>query len=573
MSQQTNFAEFIRKETYARFLCALVNEGLLEFSQNKLSDDKILYSNNQVGDVSFTVHGRTPFGPLFKEDITAIVCLRFYPALLSKNVASGQWTEDNWALILYKLQNSVENFEHILHNKVFADKDVLGEWKACKDSISFEAFVFGGHSFHPFHKMRYPVGDVDLLPDYYEYERGTPIELCVIETPVAMEVFGKWHEWCENALKIKNVPSKNSNVCIVHPMQLRVLRSLNIDFSVLTTAKIAAIPQCSIRTMTLVGGGGDTQMCDIKLSIALQTTSSIRGVSRFAIHNGVALRPWLQRVSNETVLFLQKISSFGSIFDFQYEVASCGLSHEHFGNGSKMLGCIIREHGIALKSDVNVRQIPVTFLMDKSPFVHELNICRYAAQSGNEISFYEAFIKTFIETFVYVLVRWQCALECHCQNTYLVVSVDAFNVPVEILGFVYKDFGGIKVFHDQIAPFVLAESPILSQNKHEIVDCFMHDFLQLLLILYKNEILQKLSPSFVKSAIQSVIHQLNLEPEADGEILQIFTAKVSEPTYQSKQFLKMELGKSEKKDFYGPLSNFLFESAKAAASNDVIVDE
>ena len=295
----------------------------------------------------------------------------------------------------------------------------------------------------------------------------------------------------------------------------------------ITNKTIKTRPQCSLRTVTPID---KNKNFDVKLSVSLQTTSSMRTISKYAIHNGFSLMNDFKKIEKEINNFLSQNKL--PYFEILFEIASAGMKDaEH----PEMFACILREHQYF---STQKKYIPVAYLADQ-----ETNLKSELSESN-----IKKFVRVHIYSFLYALLINCMVLECHCQNIFSILSNDA-----QVIGLCYKDFGGMMLLESKWSHLLLEGSLIQTNDIQFLVDCFFHDFMSLLILIMKTKCVEGFQ-SFVVNEITMCLEQIVRMGVAHPNILKCFLKCITSDRIKMKALTKMAMN-TKKETFFFEFKN------------------
>ena len=341
----------------------------------------------------------------------------------------------------------------------------------------------------------------------------------------------------------------------MHPVQQAILKDSALSWM---PGCIKSAALCNLRTLSCLP---ESMNYDLKLPISLQMTSSIRHLSKYAIHNGPRLSSWMAaEVAGETDTFVRKHLNLS--FRLMGEVGGCFYS--------KQVSCLIRH--VPSLPDGQVF-IPIAFLLDYHPSSKGGLSCHPYIQDEHMLDNQEGclqenihrilgeqevknYVQLFTWSFLFVLIRFECALECHCQNVCIV-----FDRPHQtIAGLAYRDFGAVRLLAGKGRELGLLEkSPIVAGSEGDLLDHFEHAFISQLVVVKRQCWNFGSFQSFTREAIAQAMNTIERsESSINKRLLEQFRKRISSPTSTMKSLVK---NFTEGEEFFHSVPNILYEPA------------
>jgi siderophore synthetase component len=347
-------------------------------------------------------------------------------------------------------------------------------------SLYFEQFSQSGHPYHPCHKTRLGFSDEELKKYSPEYAPIVSLYLAAIHVNAAhlentsatkIKQFFKFHwprefsEWEEATFFAADyVPT------FIHPWQKENMDACftdNKDIIVFENITVAAQPTLSFRTMDIKTEHGHVYC---KLPVAIQATSAVRTVSPASVQNG-------PRISNLLVKIFENEPSISDHLRMLKETFGLHVNNVD-DTKAKQLSMIMRDHASIATND-NERAIVMAALFETTPTTQLPLLFELMSTKLDDLwGFLASYFLKAINAFLGLYLLYGIALECHQQNTLLLLKD---NMPE---GFIIRDFGGVRIHLPRlnqrgydISPY--PNSATFSTDRREVRNKLIHTLYQI----------------------------------------------------------------------------------------------
>ncbi|GBB83366.1 hypothetical protein RclHR1_01010007 [Rhizophagus clarus] len=330
-------------------------------------------------------------------------------------------------------------------------------------SVEWEQSLLEGHAFHPMHKSRYAVFPIrEILPGTYDFMN--PL-IRFVEIPLdKMVIRGSFKDAIEKIIKLMASPPPSSNNTIllpVHELQIPNIESRFPFVNILPEKySIKAKSQASLRTIVIPNLVDIT----IKLPLGIKVTSALRTITPWTAYSGTALGK-----------IFDKLEIDRNLLKVCKEIASVYPIEEDF-NIAKHLTCIVREDYNELNSD-GERVIICATLIERDEFGKSVVEKIWNLDTEQKrIDFFDRFVSILFKAFLPPAIVNGFSFEAHPQN--VLARFDSKSG--EIVGFVVRDYGGIKHHQDILFETtgeradVLKDNCTEAKNLQEVYDVLYH---------------------------------------------------------------------------------------------------
>ncbi|WP_204366049.1 IucA/IucC family protein [Haloarcula argentinensis] len=345
------------------------------------------------------------------------------------------------------------------------DSDTAFLRAATDPILRSERLITEGHPLHPGAKLRQGfcssevvsyASEYDGVPEIRfvavtnEYSSGVTTEGGLTLSERLYELVSGLRDAVADAVTDAGHDPESMTVLPVHPWQYR--HELPERYGrELDRGVIVAIPDCalpaaatvSLRTLVPQGTKRSTPP-HLKLSLGIQTTSSIRTITPQTVHNGPRITDVLDRVLDD--------GQFKSLRGLPETAGACfhdpggphtdGQSHDR----AKHLSALVRHNPLKYVDD---GKLPVTgaALLSRGPLEDRPLIDVLAPDGGPDMtaSFLRRYAETIVPDALRLLVAYGIGLEAHLQNC-IIVFDDGF--PDEVF---IRDYGGLRICRDRLA--------------------------------------------------------------------------------------------------------------------------
>jgi len=309
-------------------------------------------------------------------------------------------------------------------------------------AIEWEQAIVEGHPSHPLHRTKLGLSPAQVVAWSSEYAARLPVRFVALpraNVVVVNDYEARLAAWLPSET-VAATPADHV-VIPVHPGQLDKIR-LVAPTAVVLPGSQDVDAQTSVRSVHPVAQPG----FDLKLSLAIHTTSAVRTISPQSVHNGSRVVAALRPIVPSTLVLID-------------EPAAAALKHEDDAV-AKHLACILRDDptsnlakGERLIVAGSLNETDRSIAKAATPLV----ISAFGLDTrAKRLAFLDEYVRVFLDTFVPPLRDHGVAFEAHGQN--VLVRVDAATGSVK--GFAVRDFGGVKIHQATFAATSPDRKPI-----------------------------------------------------------------------------------------------------------------
>ncbi|CAB4374654.1 unnamed protein product [Rhizophagus irregularis] len=388
------------------------------------------------------------------EEISAVELMRIFGVWMNlENDISNQLIAEINSSVQYQ-EITYKNYKHQLSLNF-------------SSSVEWEQSLLEGHAFHPMHKARHAISPIqEILPGSYDFMN--PL-IRFIEVPLdKMVIRGSYEKTIEKITKLLPSPppsSKNTILIPVHELQIPNIES-KFPFANILPEKysIKAKSQASLRTVVIP----ELNDIAIKLPLGIKVTSALRTVTPWSTHSGPALGSIIDKLEIDRNL-LKVCKEFAGVYSIEkdFDIA-------------KHSTCIIREDFNELNSD-GERVIICAALVERDEFGKSVVEKVWNLDTEQKrIDFFDRFVSILFKAFLPPVFVNGFSFEAHLQN--VLARFDSKSG--ELVGFVVRDFGGIKHHQDTLFESIGERVDVLEESFTEA-----KDFPEVYKILYHTLIL------------------------------------------------------------------------------------
>ncbi|KAK9763130.1 hypothetical protein K7432_010482 [Basidiobolus ranarum] len=431
------------------------------------------------------------------------------PCILLRQI--GQWRNIEASLIesiCGELLSSVEHTEH-----AYRARKPAPTWES--SSIEWEQSIIEGHATHPMHKARFAVPPLPPLPS--EADLSTP-DICFVAVPrQKVMIRGDFEKLIQPALSLMSEEDRqlyDSRECVILPVHEIQLPNVfdKFPFAKLLSIRQPAKALAALRTVSLDA----LSNLNLKLSIGIKVSSSMRTITPWTTYLGPALRPVIDRVVKDKQIL--KIAD---------ELASAVIRHDDT-DIAKHLSCIVRQDTDLVLDGAHEKAIVCCSLVERDADGESYVVKTFELNTHQKrLRFFQKYAEIYLQCFVNPVVHHGFTFEAHGQN--VIARFDAETR--ELVGFIVRDFGGIKVHQETLKKTigmsmdVLPNGCVEAENLedvyhvafHTMFNCHIHRLIRALDLHYSGEgwsivreVLNQLIPQ------ESLLHRVWLEtPEVD----------------------------------------------------------
>ncbi|KAI9137622.1 IucC family-domain-containing protein [Paraphysoderma sedebokerense] len=396
------------------------------------------------------------------------------------------WNHEMSEKIATELQSSVENQAELYRFRNMEPTIESSSWE-------WEQSLIEGHGSHPMHRTRLPMHPLlpTDIPKTLAYH--TFIRFCILPSS-SVHAHGTYlthiHPHLIKTLKI-DLPQTHI-LLPYHSTQQKPIQSLceflNIQFYTLQN-QIPALPQASLRTVSPISDV--LKGYHLKLSLSVVTTSALRTISHYSVHNGPIISELAEKViqycssrsvdfvismaNSESAVFTKSVATTKPL-KVTKEIASVGiLPTPIVGEQVKVAGCIFRTdpefQGVTFDQQLvknerieGEQNIVCAALVERAVGVEgmDTDAARVVNLFGldtveKKLEFLECYATHLLNAIIPPLLHCGFAFESHSQNMILRVAptsslssdTPSFN-GYSILGFIVRDFGGVRIHRSTV---------------------------------------------------------------------------------------------------------------------------
>ncbi|GET03085.1 hypothetical protein RCL_jg8271.t1 [Rhizophagus clarus] len=341
-----------------------------------------------------------------------------------------------------------EEIDGSVRNQEIDYKNYKHQLSLTSSSIEWEQGLLESHAFHPMHKTRRAIPPIqEIVPGTYDFMN--PL-IRFVEVPLdKMVIRGSFKETIERITKLMESPPPSSDNTIlipVHELQIPNIESKFPSVNILPEKySIRAKGQSALRTFVIP----DLNDIAIKVSLGIKITSVLRTVQPWTVHSGIALENILDKIEIDRNL-LKVSKEFAGAYPIEKDF-----------NIASHLTCIIRDE---INSD-SERVIVCAALVERDEFgksvlekVWNLNT------EQKRIDFFDRFISILFKVFLPPVFVNGFTFEAHLQN--VLARFDSKSG--ELVGFVVRDFGGIRLHQDTLFESIGEKADVLKESYTEV---------------------------------------------------------------------------------------------------------
>ncbi|KAJ7164010.1 IucC family-domain-containing protein [Mycena crocata] len=311
-------------------------------------------------------------------------------------------------------------------------------------SIDWEQSIVEGHPTHPMHKTRMFLPPIhDVVPGSYDlYHTKLRFVAVARENLKITNDFEKYTApliAAASAAAGEELPVPADFVVVpVHELQTAHIQAKFPDAVVFPPKfYLPILGQQSIRSVVVPNAYHELSL---KLGVGIKLTSAVRTISPASAYLG-------PRFSAQVV---PALTMDRNIITVARELASVVHTHPE-GEIAKHCAAIIREAHENTSEERGERLIVCTSLVEKGHAGeggHLYAVIRVFELDTEEkrVAWFDKFVKLFFEAFLPPVLHNGVAFECHPQN-----CVARFDLKTkELLGFIIRDFGGLRVHRESL---------------------------------------------------------------------------------------------------------------------------
>ncbi|KAF0558613.1 IucC family-domain-containing protein [Gigaspora margarita] len=317
-------------------------------------------------------------------------------------------------------------------------------------SIEWEQSLIEGHALHPMHKSRFALPPIsEIFPGTYDFRKPT---IRFVEVPRDKTYLrGRWEENLNRLLDVmeqRPTCSPNSVLFPVHELQLPNIKEkfsyvkiLPIEYS------IEAYSQASLRTLVVP----DVPGLAFKLSLGITVSSALRTITPWTTHTGPELIPIFKKLYiNKEILKISNAVASATVNEQNYDIA-------------RHLSCIVREDFNA--SSENVIICAGLTERDENGISVVEKVWRLDTEE-KRVKFLRRYSWFLFNAFLPPALHNGLSFEAHSQN----VLARFDSASGQLIGFVVRDFGGIKYHQDTLFASTGLRANMLKDNVTDAKD-------------------------------------------------------------------------------------------------------
>ncbi|ORX84409.1 hypothetical protein K493DRAFT_320108 [Basidiobolus meristosporus CBS 931.73] len=390
------------------------------------------------------------------------------------------------------------------------------------------------------HKARFAVRP--LPPLSWEADLSAP-NICFVAVPRQRVIIrGEFERLIKPALSAMteedhSLYDPEEDVIIpVHELQLPNVFD-KFPFAKLLSIRQPAKALAALRTVFLDA----LPKLNLKLSIGIKVSSSMRTITPWTTYLGPTLRPVIDQVIEDKQIL--KIAD---------ELASVVIRHDDT-DIAKHLSCIVRQDTDSLLEGTNEKAIICCSLVERDADGQSYVIKVFDLDTHEKrLEFFRSYAELYLRCFVRPVVQHGFSFEAHGQN--VIARFDS--ITRKLVGFIVRDFGGIKVHQETLEKStgmrmdVLPNGCVEADNIedvyhvafHTMFNCHIHRLIRALDLHYSGE-----GWSIVRGILTQLIPKDSL----------LYKVWLEEPEVDLKCFIQMKLGGLYRDYIYCKVPNIL----------------
>jgi len=327
-----------------------------------------------------------------------------------------------------------------------------------------ERLVVEGHPLHPGTKLRRGFGPSEVVSYGSEYDAVPEVRFVAVADEYASgdavaggpslserlyDLVPGLREGVAEAVSTAGRDPDAVTVLPVHPWQYRhelpERYAREIDRGVVVPVPDCALPAAAtVSLRTLVPRTGDPTPPHLKVSLGIQTTSSVRTITPQTVHNGPRVTDAVDAVFDDGAFrSLRGVpETAGACFHDPDGPHTDGPGHVR----AKHLSALVRQNPLELVGD-GALPLTAAALLARGPVEGRPLVDALAPDGGTDAT--AAFLRSYAETVVpdalRLLIAYGIGLEAHLQNC-VVVFDDG-----DPTGALVRDYGGLRICRERLA--------------------------------------------------------------------------------------------------------------------------
>ncbi|KAG0245107.1 IucC family-domain-containing protein [Mortierella sp. GBAus27b] len=301
-------------------------------------------------------------------------------------------------------------------------------------AIEWEQSIIEGQGTHPMHKSRCAVPPTPKVePDTDLYN----LDMVLVSMPAdSVVVSGDFLAIMDKLVPTDMVPIGRVPI-FVHPFQVPSVVSKFPEVTI-HPFTVAAHAQSSLRTVNIP----ELPNHAFKFPVGITVTSAMRTISPWTTFMGPRLTPILDRIIPKS-----------NVLRFASEHSSVSAKHSNFAI-AKHLSCVIRDDFSAAlreQGEAVVVSGALTECPDGGNVARIIKVCNLHTHASR-VEFLSIFIDLALEAFLVPLLEHGFSFEAHQQNTLIRFKIPqpGDNSPVYPIGFIIRDYGGVRVHQETL---------------------------------------------------------------------------------------------------------------------------
>lgn len=418
--------------------------------------------------------------------------------LLSKELGSSSDTQ--LQQFIQEVLNNIANTELTNRQKLEQDQvllelakdyqvetlyDLVEQAFSNEAPLFFERWASQGHPFHPCNKTKLGFNREELLHYAPEFSPGVGVLFAAIHRSIAAveleeatssfkswfanhypEVNQAWHE----SLAAHKLNTEDYLPLPLHPWQAQhVIKEkfaqalAEKKLILLPKLRLVLQPTLSFRTLC----GTKAQQKQIKLPVAIQSTSALRTVSPASIHNSPKISRVLRHIlSNDT--------NFDPRFRAVYDSVGIRIAHQD-SEVAKHCSALFRDNPQEVLKPGEIACVAAS-LFQTTPFSNKPFLAELIGEKGAK-DYFSHLVDTLIPAYLRLFFNYGIALEAHQQNTYLVFK------DKQPVASIIRDLGGVRIHLPSLAKRgyhieAFPGSATLTNNHTEVRNKLIHTLYQ-----------------------------------------------------------------------------------------------
>ncbi|KAJ1927135.1 hypothetical protein IWQ60_003186 [Tieghemiomyces parasiticus] len=337
--------------------------------------------------------------------------------------------------ICREMTNSMVNQAH-----VYAHRPAIPNLSS--SALAWENSIIEGHATHPMNKARYAIPPLEPLA--IGEDLSHPTVLFATAPRAELQVRGPFEALLAPLLNRAGLNPADRAAAdeedrIVFPIHERQLPNIVSRFPYVRILPVTttAVAQASLRTV-VPNAHPDI---NLKLPLGIKVSSALRTITPWTTYLGPGLRPVLQRIlpSSDDV---PSDDGQRPCLVVAHETASVVARHPD-SDVAKHLSALIREDAATLVRPLGERVAVCAALTEYGPDGVPYVVSAWGLHTQPQrLDFLDRYVTLYLRAFLPPVVRHGFTFEAHQQNVLVRYSPEQAG---RVVGFVVRDFGGIKV--------------------------------------------------------------------------------------------------------------------------------